>query len=177
MTKNKLYKMLVVLLYSFLGVYAYNNPSIDKLRVFDRIEISNSYEVTGSSDEINFALEVYGIKSSHVDKISFDENLYSRGEYNVVTNEVSIGPAALVSWGVLGSTLIHEVEVHGNQGIDKKILLGWQEKLLGKSSLAALEIEAYESEVRNSHRLGVHIIDLNGIKYHLQEFKNELKNN
>lgn len=73
-----------------------------------------------NQESIEIAMQMYGInKPEHVVGPVFDANLADRGLTTGgtldSTRTVTIGPAAFTSWGVLGSTLAHEIEVHANQ--------------------------------------------------------------
>lgn len=87
-----------------------------------------------SQRNIDIAVELFNIDvPSNVVGPTLDRNLYDRGLTsgdslgNVKT--VAIGPAAFSSWGILGSTLGHEVEVHARQSFIKIVLLDKFEKI------------------------------------------------
>ena len=74
---------------------------------------------------------------------------------------VTIGPAAFTSWAVLGSTLAHELEVHGKQHLAPVLfasVFGF-----GDEVSSFYEREAYDYEVRNSKRFGLTTSEAAGI--------------
>jgi hypothetical protein len=133
-------------------------------------------------ESIDIAMEAYGIKkSSEVNHPVYVETLEDRG---LTTGgalqgkkEIFIGPAAFTSWAVLGSTLGHEIEIHGNQSFFKilaadriselnlsaRSLLGkWFPALKPSVKLQfdsegtwKAEREAYLYELKNSGRFGL----------------------
>lgn len=77
---------------------------------------------------VDVAVEIFSIDvPENVSGPSLDVTLYDRG---LTTGDslgnkktVTIGPAAFSSWGILGSTLGHEIEVHAKQSFFKIVLL------------------------------------------------------
>jgi hypothetical protein len=64
---------------------------------------------------------------------------------------VSVGPKAFKSWGLLASTLAHELEVHAKQDIEFISLLN----SIGLPGTAWAERRAYEHELANAERFGL----------------------
>ena len=79
---------------------------------------------------------------------------------------VEIGPAAFSSWSLLGSTLAHEIEVHAG-----RTLMGIRvEMVLGLTSEADLEREAYLYEINNANRFGLSKEEISSIKYTMRNY-------
>lgn len=73
-----------------------------------------------TQESVDIAMELYSVdRLRHVSGPFFDGMLEDRGLTTGATlgasKTVTIGPAAFTSWGVLGSTLGHEIEVHARQ--------------------------------------------------------------
>jgi hypothetical protein len=73
-----------------------------------------------SQEDLEIALALYSIDvPSYLGKPVFDPDLEDRGLTTGSTlhgpSSVFAGPAAFTSWAILGSTLGHEIEVHGRQ--------------------------------------------------------------
>ena len=134
------------------------------------------------NESIQIALALYGVEvPPNVEGPNYDENLEDRGlttgEVMGSQKTVSIGPAAFLSWGILGSTLAHEIEVHVKQSFLKIVLkdqLGdWNlesrsvlgkylpvaaptvSEMLGNGGTWGAEREAYLYELRNARRFGL----------------------
>lgn len=73
---------------------------------------------------------------------------------------ILIGKASFYSWGVLGSTLAHEIEVHGRQSI---FWLSLRARLFGISTASA-EVEAYNYEIYSAKRFGLTKEDISSLK-------------
>jgi hypothetical protein len=71
--------------------------------------------------------------------------------------KVFVGPTAFSSWGMLGSTLAHEVEVHCRQNFPLIVL----KDQLGLDGTVEAEREAYEYEIQNAGRFGLDHRDQN----------------
>jgi hypothetical protein len=71
--------------------------------------------------------------------------------------KVFVGPSAFSSWGMLGSTLAHEIEVHCRQNFPLIVL----KDQLGLGGTAEAEREAYQYEIRNAARFGLNNRDQN----------------
>ena len=74
--------------------------------------------------------------------------------------EVTVGPAAFESWGLLGSTLAHELEVHCQQNFTYIRLLD----LLGLDGTLKAEREAYQHELSNAGRFHLGEVERENIK-------------
>lgn len=87
----------------------------------------NRLPVPGQRD-LDIAVALFTIRvGKHIVGPTFDAELEDRGLTVGATlpgpRTVSIGPAAFTSWAVLGSTLGHEIEVHGQQSFFSIVLL------------------------------------------------------
>jgi hypothetical protein len=109
---------------------------------------------------IDLALQLYGIEvpatAEHptLDLALADRGLTTRGAL-MDKAIVTIGPAAFTSWGLLGSTLAHELEVHCRQNF----LFIHVMDLVGLDGTGEAERQAYQHELRNAHRFGLDIVD------------------
>ncbi len=109
-----------------------------------------------SQDSIDLAIVMFGIKlPPGAAYPKFERDLVDRGvtvKSNFLDyNRVVIGPAAFSSWGVLGSTLAHELEVHCEQSFFAVWLLDW----LGLGGTELAERHAYLHEIKNKKRFGL----------------------
>lgn len=111
---------------------------------------------TVSQDSIDLALALFGIElppSASAPRL--DENLRDRGLTSraafMEKAEVTIGPAAFTSWGLLGSTLAHELEVHCQQNF---LLISVMDAI-GLDGTGEAERQAYIHELRNARRFGL----------------------
>lgn len=73
-----------------------------------------------SQESVDVAMAAFGVDlGGNVNSPIFDGSLSDRGLTAGGTLDVRrsiwVGPAAFLSWGVLGSTLGHEIEIHGQQ--------------------------------------------------------------
>jgi hypothetical protein len=138
---------------------------------------------TPSQEDIDLALALFSIeRPRHLSDPLFDPELTDRGLTMGSTfhgpQSVSIGPAAFGSWALLGSTLAHEIEVHGQQNFFRIVfedefygaISTWtrggfalagsaleaegQPKCADCGTLRA-EREAYEYEIANAARFGL----------------------
>lgn len=132
-----------------------------------------------SQESIDLAMTLYSIDAPrYVMGPRYDAWLDDRGLTTGGTlsraKTVSIGPAAFTSWGILGSTLGHEIEIHARQSFLQVILLDkvTKARFALQRSLAArfpslrptsrdsfenegtwrAEREAYEYELRSARR-------------------------
>ena len=125
---------------------------------------------TPSQDSINVAMKMYSIQQSdncesptydgeaamRLEAVAtYDPNFIERGVYTYrgvyKKGTVRIGVAAFSSWGMLASTLAHEIEVHCNQSV-LEFKIG---NLLGYDMIAIHEWEAYLYEIKNKDRFGL----------------------
>ncbi|APJ02907.1 hypothetical protein [Silvanigrella aquatica] len=109
----------------------------------------------GQQKGIDIAMALFSIESSeNVAYPVYRENLPFRGltSGNPFLNEkeVFIGEMAYSSWGILGSTLAHEIEIHGNQSFLKIEFLNYTYNLfyytqnLIKSIFPVIQFEDYK---------------------------------
>lgn len=113
-----------------------------------------------SQESIDLALVMYGIDvPPTAEHPTFDRGLTDRGLTQRATfmekAKVTVGPAAFASWGLLGSTLAHELEVHCRQNF----LAIWMMDLAGMDGTGAAERQAYAHELRNAKRFGLDVAD------------------
>jgi len=109
---------------------------------------------------IELAMTMFGIEiPSHASIPSYDPFLKDRGlttraMWSSQAN-ISIGPSAMGSWAMLGSTLAHEAEVHSKQSF----LLIYLMDVLGLDGTGEAERQAYIYELKNSQRMGLRPLD------------------
>lgn len=135
-----------------------------------------------SQTSVDIAMVMFSIETPDtVDGPEFDSLLGDRGLTTggliLPQKRVTIGPAAFTSWGVLGSTLAHEIEVHVPQSFFKVVaidqLTQWSlsarrlagrvipalqpsaKELFENDGTWSAEREAYMHEVRNAKRFGL----------------------
>ncbi len=109
-----------------------------------------------NQESIDLAIAMYGIViPSHVVGPRLVRSLEERGLAERTTwspeATVSIGPNAFESWGVLASTIIHEVHGHAMQNILAIHVLN----LVGMNGTAIAERQAYTLELSHASRLGL----------------------
>ena len=75
-------------------------------------------------------------------------------------SKVEIGPEAFMSWGLLGSTIAHEIEVHCKQNL----LWITAQEMVGINGSVIAEIEAYDYELEHSKRFGLRAFEVNNIR-------------
>lgn len=129
--------------------FAHTNETLSDIRVPDGIPA-----LTQSS--IKIALIAYDIKMPKNIKGPFlDTKIQDRGltiRHGVGSDPlVFIGPEAFTSWGLLGSTLAHEIEVHCRQNF----LAIHLQNISGFDGTGMAEREAYRYELANSTRFGL----------------------
>ena len=113
-----------------------------------------------SQASIDLALVVYGIdvpaNAEHplLDMDLKDRGLTMRGTF-MEKARVTIGPAAFTSWGLLGSTLAHEIEVHCHQNFFAIYMMD----LVGLNGTDMAERQAYEHELHDAKRFGLDPVD------------------
>jgi hypothetical protein len=118
-----------------------------------------------SQESVDLAVRAFRIDvPRNVKGPRFDPNLKDRGltfRKSVLSDlEVSIGPDAFTSWGILASTIAHETEVHCRQSFLAIHFLN----LLGFSGVAIAEREAYLFEISQAKRFGLTRLDQHLIK-------------
>lgn len=113
-----------------------------------------------SQASINLALVMFGINVPAsaefplLDQDLKDRGMTTRGAF-MEKAKVTIGPAAFSSWGLLGSTLSHELEVHCQQNFLAIYVLDF----VGLDGTGTAEREAYVHELKNARRFGLEIAD------------------
>jgi hypothetical protein len=109
-----------------------------------------------SQASIDLALAMFGIDvPSTAQRPRLDPELRDRGltvrAAFMDKAEVTVGPAAFASWGLLGSTLAHELEVHCRQNfLFISVMDGF-----GLDGTGEAERQAYIHELRNAKRFGL----------------------
>ncbi len=109
-----------------------------------------------SQDSVDLALVMFGIpvppNAEHpkLDRELRDRGLTARGAF-MEKAQVTIGPSAFTSWGLLASTLAHELEVHCRQSF----FLIYVMDLAGLDGTGEAERQAYVHELRNAKRFGL----------------------
>lgn len=106
-----------------------------------------------SQESVDKALAMFNIKvPDNVKPPFYDQKLEDRGLTTLKgwghKLEVSVGPAAFESWGLLGSTLAHELEIHCRQNFTLIRALD----LIGFNGTWDAEREAYHHELDNAER-------------------------
>jgi hypothetical protein len=103
---------------------------------------------------IDLAMKIFDVQTYNCSHPKFDPNLLARGETRAsglllaLKQEVFIGPDAFESWGVLGSTLAHELEVHCRQNISLVTI----KDVLKLDGIREAEFEAYQHEIEQAQR-------------------------
>jgi hypothetical protein len=127
---------------------------------------------------IKAALDIYAIKlpANNIKGPYFDPKLKDRGvtiRHGVGSDPiVYIGSEAFTSWGLLGSTLAHEIEVHCRQNF----LAIHLQNIAGFDGTGAAEREAYRYELANSSRFGLAQYDQDLIRSTMSYFYPEQEN-
>lgn len=118
-------------------------------------------------ESVDQAMILFNIKATkntawpvYSEKLSEDVRalIYKDGSFS--TKIVLLSKSAFKSWGVLGSTLAHEIEVHGEQNFEWAFL---KNRFFGKT-LANLEIDAYNYEIYSKDRFGLSDYDIDELK-------------
>lgn len=126
-----------------------------------------------SQEDIDLAMELYSIRShKHVVGPRYNKSLHDRGTTQGTIDSpiriVEIGPSAFSSWGMLGSTLAHEIEVHANQSFIK---IAAQDAVgPGNSGTLEAETEAYNYELKCKDRFGLSKTEVWLIQETLKEY-------
>lgn len=121
-----------------------------------------------SYKSIREAISLYSIDVRGTD-ISFNPTLSDRAIIDLGTTpyKVEVGPLAFRSWGVLGSTLAHETEIHARQSIIWGLfanyisaVVNWIRGISLPEHLSLvgdtiLEREAYLFEIHSGERFGL----------------------
>ncbi len=125
------------------------------------VAVPEGHPVPGQ-EAIDQAMEIFKIaKPDDASHPVFDPELKDRGltvkSSWLGRTQVFIGPSAFTSWGMLGSTLAHEVEVHCRQNFP----VIFMRDQLGMDGTAEAEREAYRYEIQNAARFGLNGRDTN----------------
>ena len=109
-----------------------------------------------NQESVDLALAMFNITiPSHVESPKFDPQLEDRGLTTLrgwgKKLEVAVGPAAFESWGLLGSTLAHEIEIHCNQNFTLIQL----KDMVGMAGTHQAEREAYMHELTHADRFAL----------------------
>jgi hypothetical protein len=109
-----------------------------------------------SSAAIDEAIKKFKISiPKHVARPEIDQDNNDRGRtsWNLFGGSVAVklGPAAFTSWGLLGATLAHELEIHCQQNL---VAITFKDAL-GLEAKNAAEKEAYAHELSNAERFGL----------------------
>ncbi len=118
-----------------------------------------------SQANIDRAMEVFNIHlPGNVGWPRLDLTMEDRGVTIMdgwgMKRQVKIGPEAFSSWSILGSTLAHEIEVHGEQSFLWIRVLN----LIGLKGTVAAEREAYLHEIRSARRFGLKRVEVQSIE-------------
>lgn len=113
-----------------------------------------------SQSDINQALEAFEIKiPKNVKGPFFSSELDDRGltiRKGIMSDAVVyVGPEAFSSWGLLGSTLAHEIEVHCRQNF---LAIHFQ-NISGFDGTGYAEREAYGYELAHAERFGLSVYE------------------
>lgn len=113
-----------------------------------------------TQESIDLALVMFGIDVPNTaDHPRLDLELHDRGltarAAFMAKTQVTVGPAAFTSWGLLGATLAHELEVHCHQNFLLIAVLD----ALGLDGTGQAERQAYIHELRNAKRFGLDRVD------------------
>jgi hypothetical protein len=111
---------------------------------------------TLSEASIDEAVKRFSIKiPKHIKRPLIDHLLVDRGRtsWNFFGGAilVKLGPPAFTSWGLLGATLAHELEIHCQQNL---MAISFK-NALGIDAVSAAELEAYNHELSNAERFGL----------------------
>ncbi len=118
-----------------------------------------------SEESIRLAMEYFQIElPANTAMPTLDIKLKSRGLTSRsllnTLNKVSIGPEAFMSWGLLASTIAHEVDIHCKQNL---LWITLQE-MVGINGSVKAEIEAYNYELSNSKKFGLRAFEVHNIR-------------
>lgn len=113
-----------------------------------------------SQESIDIAIAMFGIEVPNpMNYPTLDTALLDRGTTtrDTLSGEaiVHIGPSAFTSWGLLGSTLAHELEIHCRQNLTLITTLD----LLHLDGTGMAEREGYSHELKNARRFGLSHFD------------------
>jgi hypothetical protein len=130
-------------------------------------------EPTPSQESIDLAMKTFSIETYNCEYPKYDPRLTTvrgvmipSGSILHLKRKVFIGPSAFESWGILGSTLAHELEVHCRQDL----LLFNLKELLGMDGIREAEFEAYQHEIEQAHRFQLSRGELRSIQEIQKDF-------
>jgi len=109
-----------------------------------------------SQESIDIALEIFNIRvpasAKHpVLNVNLeDRGISSRQAWSELI-VVEIGPSSFLSWGLLASTLAHELEIHCTQNFT---LINMMDQI-GLNGTINAERDAYQHELKNAKRFGL----------------------
>lgn len=106
-----------------------------------------------SQESVDLAMALFGVSSMTevtYDPALTDRGLTTRGIWSTQTR-VTVGPSSFSSWALLGSTLVHEVEVHCAQNF----MMIYVMDLFGFEGTVEAERQAYLYELKQAPRLGL----------------------
>ena len=120
---------------------------------------------TLTQESIDIAMKMFNIYlPANVEWPKLDLTLEDRGVTIMdglgMKREVLVGPGAFSSWSVLGSTLAHEIEIHGTQSFLWIRVLN----LVGLEGTVMAEREAYMHEIRCARRFGLERLEVQSIE-------------
>lgn len=182
-----------ILLVGFIRVSAQSlvtTPSLSSVELGSEMKnvlvIAPEESPSTNQESIDAAIEIFSVDvPEDTQAPQFDKNLYDRGltTGNLLGQDktISIGPAAFSSWGILGSTIGHEAEIHARQSFLKIVAVDkfFQMRLAAKrfwdatiyafaggnkdsdehpdvsEGTLAAEREAYMFELGSSNRFGL----------------------
>lgn len=117
---------------------------------------------SASQKSIDLALLLFGIEvPMNTTHPTYDPELTDRGLTKInpfAPNKVTIGPSAFTSWGLLGSTLAHEIEIHCKQRMFLVRLIGMI--TFSDIGVAFAEQQAYYHEINSRSRFHLSREDL-----------------
>lgn len=125
---------------------------------------------------VDYALKAFKIQiPSKVKSIKFNVVLQNRGlaSGNDFAIDVEVGPTAFSSWGQLGATLAHEVEVHGTQSFSAMRALNLISFLNSSDrrwGTLIAERAAYNYEINNRIRFNLTDSEVKNIKETMEEW-------
>lgn len=158
LTNWKVYVLLVFALGILHAKYELSKRNQFIAALMDIEVIMPSTKPPFTQESIELAFLAYGIQLPlNCSFPEIDETISVRGMVQIrgdSTYKVSIGKPAFKSWGLLGSTLAHEIEVHCNQSMTKiffKNIVTPGDKM----GVCKAERQAYLYEIANAKRFGL----------------------
>jgi hypothetical protein len=118
-----------------------------------------------SQENIDIAMTLYSIDVGPNTELPIfdskleDRGLTSRGALSA-RSAVTVGPAAFSTWAILGSTLAHEIEIHGRQNF---LIISIMD-MFRLDGTGMAERQAYSHELAGSARFGMDSADENMIR-------------